>query len=271
MCIRDSFFGRGSCPLVYEDQLIVNVGGDICVASFNKRTGELLWKTEHDWQASYASPVPAEINGQKQVMVLTGGMVRPPVGGLLRIDPRNGRIEASIPWRAQMFASVNAASPVVVENGVFITEAYTEGGAMVEFAEDGSGSIRWKAERFASQFTTPVAHEGYLYGVHGTGGTEIVCYDIESGEELWRDSIDLENARLGRASQLHVEGAFLCIGAQGTLSWLDLSPEGANIRSQTQLFRAPETWGVRTVSIGLLYVHQNAMGSRLICYDLRDE
>ncbi len=35
------FFGRGSCPLVYGDQLIVNVGGDACVASFDKRTGAL--------------------------------------------------------------------------------------------------------------------------------------------------------------------------------------------------------------------------------------
>ena len=39
----------------------------------------MLWKTEHDWQAGYASPVPAEINGQKQVMVLTGGMVSRPL------------------------------------------------------------------------------------------------------------------------------------------------------------------------------------------------
>ena len=79
---------------------------------------------------------------------------------------------------------------------------------------------------------------------------------------MWRDSIDLENARLGRASLLHVDGGFLCIGAQGTLIWLDLSPKGARIISQTQLFRAPETWGVPTISKGLLYVNQNAMGSR---------
>ncbi len=265
------FFGRGSCPLVIEDQLIVNVGGDACVASFNKRTGDLLWKTEHEWHASYASPVPAEINGLKRVMVFAGGMVRPPTGGLLSIDPSNGEIEAAIPWRAQMFASVNAASPVVVENGVFITEAYTEGGALIDFAKGGSASIRWKAERFGSQFTTPVSHDGYLYGVHGTGGTEIVCYEIESGKEMWRDGIDLENARLGRASLLHVDGAFLCIGDQGTLIWLDLSPQEAKIISQTQLFRAPETWGIPTVSKGLLFVNQNAMGSRLICYDLRGE
>ena len=168
-----------------------------------------------------------------------------------------------------MFASVNAASPVPVGNAVFVTESYTEGGALVDFAADGKASLRWKAERFGSQFTTPVAHEGYLYGVAGTAGTEIVCYEIKSGREMWRDGIDIRDARLGRASLLHVDGAFLCLGAQGTLLWLNLSPKGATIFSQTQLFRAPETWGVPTVSRGLLYVNKNAFGPRLGCYDLR--
>jgi hypothetical protein len=88
---------------------------------------------------------------------------------------------------------------------------------------------------------------------------------------MWRDGIEIGGARLGRASLLHVDGAFLCLGAQGTLLWLDLTPKGARILAQAQLFRAPETWGVPTVSRGLLFVNQNAMGSRLICYDLRDK
>ena len=112
-------------------------------------------------------------------------------------------------------------------------------------------------------------HEGHLYGVSGTAGTEIVCYEIRSGKERWRDGIDLAGARLGRASLLRVDGAFLCLGAQGTLLWLDLSPEGARVLAQTQLFRAPETWGVPALSRGLLYVNQNAFATRLICYDLR--
>ncbi|NIP95299.1 MAG: PQQ-binding-like beta-propeller repeat protein, partial [Akkermansiaceae bacterium] len=167
--------------------------------------------------------------------------------------------------------SVNAASPVAAGNAVFVTESYTEGGALVEFAPDGSVKLRWKAERFGSQFTTPVAHEGYLYGIDGTGGTEMVCYEIKTGREMWRDGIDIKGARLGRASLLHVDGAFLCLGAQGTLLWLDLTPKGVKILAQSQLFRAPETWGVPTVSRGLLFVNQNALGSRLICYDLRGE
>ncbi|MCB1121797.1 MAG: PQQ-binding-like beta-propeller repeat protein, partial [Verrucomicrobiae bacterium] len=227
------FFGRGSCPLVYGDQLIVNVGGDFCVGSFDKRTGKLLWSSKHDdWHASYASPVPARIHDKERVLVFTGGMVRPAAGGLLSIDPANGTVEASFPWRARMYTSVNAASPVVVGNAAFITEGYTEGGAMVEFAPDGSANLRWSAKRFGSHFTTPVAHEGYLYGIAGQGGTEMVCYEIETGKEMWRDDIDLPDARLGRASLLRVDGAFLCIGDQGTLIWLDLSPAGPKILNQ---------------------------------------
>jgi len=263
------FFGRGGCPLVYGEQLIINVGGKICVGGFDKRTGRLLWSTKHEWNASYASPVPAVLNGKERVLVFTGGMVDPPTGGLLSIDPKNGRIDDSFPWRARMFASVNAASPVAVGNAIFITESYTEGGALVDLGPDGEFRMRWKAPRFGSQFTTPVFHEGHLYGVSGTAGTEIVCHEVRSGTEKWRDPIDLAGARLGRASLLRVDGSFLCLGAQGTLLWLDLSPGGARVITRTQLFRAPETWGVPALSRGLLYVNQNAFGSRLVCYDLR--
>ena len=263
------FFGRGSGPLVFEDQLILNTGGDYTVVSLNKHTGEFLWGTEYDWHASYASPVPAKIHGEDRILVFAGGMVRPPTGGLLNIDPKDGTLLSAFPWRARNFASVNAASPVVIENSVFITESYSEGGVLLEYQTDGSAATQWKAPRFGSQFTTPIAHEGHLYGVVGSGGTEIVCYDIERGKELWRDGINLQTARLGRAGLLRVDGAFLCIGAQGTLIWLDLSPSGSEIISETQLFSAPETWGIPTVNKGLLFVPQTTMGSRLICYDLR--
>ena len=263
------FFGRGSCPVVHGEELIVNVGGKMCVASFHIRTGKLLWKMEHEWHASYASPVPAMLHGEDRVLVFAGGMVRPPTGGLLSIDPDTGALDSDFPWRARMYASVNAASPVVVGNSVFITEGYSEGGALIDFAPDGSSTLRWKADRFGGQFTTPIAHEGYLYGVDGTAGTEVVCYEITSGREMWRDGIYLKDARLGRASLLRVDGAFLCIGGQGTLLWLDLNSTGAKILAEAQLFQAPETWGVPTVNRGLLFVNQNATGSRLICYDLR--
>ena len=211
--------------------------------------------------------MPATIHGKDRVLVFAGGKSDPPTGGLLCIDPQNGDLHGEFPWRARMFASVNAASPVAVGNAAFVTECYTEGGALVDFAADGRVKPRWTARQFGSHFTTPVAHDGHLYGVAGSGGTELVCYEIESGRELWRDPVNLEGARLGRAGLLRIDGAFLCLGAQGNLLWLDLTPEGVKILSQARLFRAPETWGVPAVCRGLLYVNQNAMGSRLVCYD----
>lgn len=275
------FFARGSCPLVWGEKLIVNVGAKPCVAAFDKKTGNLLWGAEHSWNGSYASPVPAKIHGADRVMIFAGGMTDPPHGGLLSLDPDTGKIDDAFPWRARMFASVNAASPVISGNSVFVTEGYTEGGAMVELSADFEMTAKWTAPRFASQFSTPVAHDGHLYGFSGSSerGAELVCLEAATGVEKWRDGMEIEaggrRALLGRASLLHADGAFLCIGEQGTLLWLDLTPLGAKILSTAQLFVAPETWGAPALSKGLLYVNRNTRdyatgeASALICYDLR--
>ncbi|MEM7009854.1 MAG: PQQ-binding-like beta-propeller repeat protein [Verrucomicrobiota bacterium] len=275
------FFSRGSSPLVSGENLIINVGSKPCVAAFNKTTGELVWGAEHAWNGSYASPVPAKIRGKDRILVFAGGMVDPPHGGLLSLDPTDGKIDDAFPWRARMFASVNAASPVVSGNRVFVTEGYTEGGAMVELSADFKMNAAWKAPRFASQFATPLIHDGHLYGFSGSSerGAELVCIEVANGKELWREDLQLQaggrRVLLGRASMIHADDAFLCLGEQGTLLWLDLTPQGAKVISSAQLFLAPETWGTPVLSKGLLYVNRNnrdyasGEGPALICYDLR--
>lgn len=276
------FFGRGSGPFVHGDHLIVNAGAPgACVVAFDKQTGEVAWKTPHDWTASYASPIVAKIHGKERILVFAGGMGDPPQGGLLCIDPKNGKLDDAFPWRSTMFASVNAASPLLAgPNRVFLTEGYERGGVMVGIDSKLRLSALWEAPGFASQFQTPIYHEGFLYGFSGssTAGAELVCYDATDGKQQWREgfdglSIPFQNrdlkVQLGRASLLQVDGKFLCLGAQGTLLWLDLSPESAKIISKCQLFHSPETWAPPALSRGLLYVSQNGPQAKLICYDLR--
>lgn len=273
------FFARGSCPLPWKDQLILNSGGRSCVISLDPATGKTLWEAKHDWQASYASPIPANFHGRDAILVFAGGMGDPPSGGLLVIDPRNGALAGSFPWRARLFTSVNAASPVIAGDGVFITEGYDRGGAFLDIAPDFQPKLRWEAKGFGCQFSTPVFHDGHLYGFSGTteAASELVCYETAAGKEKWRFGQPLDvsiNGRkrqvlLGRGSLLHVDGSFLALGEFGTLAWLDLSPEGVKVRSVTQLFLAPETFGIPALSDGRLYVLQNGNPRRLICYDLR--
>ncbi len=276
------FFGRGSAPLVYDDFLIVNAGApNASVVAFNKKTGKLIWKTPHDWNASYASPIITRIHDKDRLLVFAGGMTTPPHGGLLSIDPKNGKLDDAFPWRSTQFASVNAACPVACgSNRIFLTEGYDRGGVMLEFDSAMKMSVLWKAPRFASQFQTPIYHDGFLYAFSGssTSNAELICYDTNSGKELWREGFqDLAlpfqtrqlRVQMGRASLLRVDKKFLCLGSQGSLLWLDLSPNGIRILSKKQLFYSPETWAPPALSHGLLYVSQNGPDPKLICYDLR--
>lgn len=273
------FFGRGSAPLVFGGQLIVNAGSPgACVVSLNPKTGEVNWKAAHEWGASYASPVPGRVNGEDRLFVFAGGMVDPPTGGLLCVNPKTGAIDGEVAWRSSMFASVNAASPVPCgENRVFITEDYGKGGAMIEFDAQFRPSIVWEAPDLNCQFQTPIYHDGHLYGFGGTGGL-LLAYDVRNGRLRWsepfiRVTVPWQGrelaVNLGRGNLVHVGGKFLCLGENGTLMWLDLSATGCQVLSVTQLFYAPETWAPPAIANGRLYVNQSDLGSRLICYDLK--
>ncbi|MBL9153414.1 MAG: PQQ-like beta-propeller repeat protein [Verrucomicrobiales bacterium] len=273
------FFGRGSCPLVLGERLIVNVGSPgACVVAFDTRTGKVLWKAAHRWGASYASPVPGKVQGEDRVFVFAGGMDDPPTGGFLSINPANGNIDGEIPWRSETFASVNAASPVPCgENRVFITEDYGRGGLMIEFGADFQPRIAWEAPDLSCQFQTPIHHEGLLLGFGGSGGL-LLCYEVATGRLRWSEPFirllvpwqgrDLP-VNLGRGNLIHADGAFWCLGENGTLVHLDVSPSGVRVQSAAQLFYAPETWAAPVISNGRLYVNQSNLGSRLICYDFK--
>ena len=281
-----NFFGLGGSPLVSGDKLIVPLGGahGLSVAAFDKATGKLAWGAESEWGASYASPIPAKIHGRDCILALMGGESRPPTGGLLCIDAANGKVLNATPWRARMAESVTASSPVVAGNRVFISETYTEGGAAVGIAPDFSANIAWRAPKFGTYWMTPVLKDGHLYGFDGMSPqtAALVCCEVASGKEMWREDIAWKddtkrgprNRIIGRGQLLAADGAFLCLGENGQLAWLDLSPRGCTVLARTTLFDAPETWTLPALSRGLLYVCQNerdAAGKppRVICYDLR--
>jgi outer membrane protein assembly factor BamB len=286
MKMGPAFFGYGSTPLFLDRRLIVQIGGEhegksVNSAAFDPATGNLLWAAPHEWGASYASPVPATIHGRETLLVFAGSESRPPTGGLLVIDARTGAVLGAAEHRADIAESVSASSPIVVsaEPGkparVFVSEGYGSGGVCFEVAPDFSIKTGWKAEKCGLYWMTPLVRDGCLYGFDGMSErmAELVCYDIATGKELWRSDL---GGGFGRGSLLAVDGRVLCLGEFGDLAWLNLSPNGAAVKSRAKLFNAPETWTLPAISRGLLYVSQNERGAadtkpRIICYDLRAE
>jgi len=286
--VRQDFFGTGSTPLVSGRLLIVNVGGagGPTVVAFDKATGREVWRAGKEWGPSYASPVPATIHGKRRVFVFAGGESDPPAGGLMSIDPENGRVDFAFPWRSRTRESVNASCPVVFDNKVFVSASYRTGGALLEVRPDFTHRVVWTTQEFALHFNTAIYRGGYLYGFDGRNEPDasLACVDASTGKVVWRETPEwTETLGTGRqqvlgtyrGSLLAADGQFLCLGELGHLLWMDLTPKGYREVSRAWLFAARESWGLPVLSRGLLYVAQNTRdtlhgtGPRLLCYDLR--
>ena len=289
--VPQDFFGTASTPLVEGNLLIVNVGapGGPCVVGLDKTTGREVWRAGKEWGPSYASPVPAVVHGKRRIFVFAGGESTPPTGGLLSIDPANGRVDFSFPWRSRSYESVNASCPVVFDNKVFVSASYRTGGALLEINPDFTHRVVWTTQEFGLHWNTPIHRNGFLYGFDGRNEPDasLACVDAASGKVVWRTTPEwTETFTAGgakreqllgtyRGSLLAVDGQFLCLGEMGHLVWMDLTPKGYKEISHAWLFAARESWALPVLSRGLLYVVQNTRdvvngaGPRLLCYDLR--
>jgi outer membrane protein assembly factor BamB len=290
--VPQDFFGVASTPLIEGDLLVINIGapGGPCVAAFNKQNGRLVWGTDDLWGPSYSSPTPAVVHDRRRVFTFAGGESRPPTGGLLCIDPLNGKLDFRFPWRSRSYESVNASSPVVIGTQVFVSASYKTGGALLNLRPDGSYEVAWTTQDLSTHWNTAVYKDGCLYGFDGRNEPDaaLACIDLKTGKLIWRKAPEWEETfesngqqhketfSTFRGSLLWADGNFLCLGELGHLLWLDLTPQGYRELARTWLFAARETWVLPVLSRGLLYVTQNSRGMihgetpRLLCYDLRE-
>ncbi len=235
--VPQDFFGHGSCPLVLEGRVIVNVGGKeekiseeathrqrakglaskgLSVGAFGLKDGKLLWRVDDDWGASYASPVPAVIHGKTQVMVFAGGESDPATGGLMCIDAADGTLHDKFAWRANDYISATASTPVVVpgKDRVFISTAYPKnhalGGVMLEYDQDFKAKEVWKSKKLGIHWMSPVYWEGHLYAIDGEREDQarLVCVNADTGEEKWSEVVQWQDeaagAKLGRSGPVNL-------------------------------------------------------------------
>jgi outer membrane protein assembly factor BamB len=289
--VPQDFFGTAGTPLIEGDLLIINVGapGGPSVAAFHKLTGKMVWGAGDKWGPSYASPVPATVHGKRRVFVFAGGESDPPTGGLISIDPANGAVDFSFPWRSRSYESVNASPPVVVGNQVFISASYRTGSALLNLLPDGKQNVAWTSQEIGTHWNTAVHKDGYLYAFSGRNEPDamLVCIELKTGKMMWHaipewdetfergGTQNKQRISTYRGTLLAVDGRFLALGELGHLLWLDLNPKGYKELARTWLFAARETWSTPVLSRGLLYVSQHSRDvvhgtqPRLLCYDLR--
>ena len=178
--VDKGFFGAAGSPLVEDGKVIANVGGKKAgIVAFDAKTGKVIWTATTD-AASYSSGVAATMLGRRYAVFLTRA-------GLVGLDPANGQVRFQRPWRARQAASVNAATPVVVGNTIFVSAEYGPGAGVLQFDGTKLVDVWLSDEVLSNHYATSVFHDGTLYGFHGRQefGPVFRAVDLQSGKVLW--------------------------------------------------------------------------------------
>jgi outer membrane protein assembly factor BamB len=249
------FFGAACSPLVEGNHVLLNVGGagEAGIVALKLQDGSLAWKATSD-EAGYSSPVAADIGGTRHALFFTRN-------GLVSLNPLDGAIYFSFPWRSRMHASVNAATPLVLDDHIFLSSSYGAGAVLLRVHGRRLEKVWSSDDSLSNHYATSVCSEGFLYGFHGRQehGPSFRCVDLKSGTVRWsEDSLPAGTVTVaGKRLLLLLEDGRLLL-ARATPSRLDL-------QAQSQIL----PFGVRAypaLSNGRLYARSK---DQLGCFDLR--
>ena len=178
-----SAHGFNSCPLLFEDLVIINGDhdGDAYLVALDRNTGKERWRTIRENKTrSYVTPIIREIKGRTQ-MLLSGSL------SVASYDPRTGSRHWIVDGPTEQFVAS------VVYNGeyVFVTGGYPER-HILAIKPDGTGNvtdthIAWRTTRGAAYVPSPIIVGRYLLVVADSGVAS--CFEAMSGERLWQERL----------------------------------------------------------------------------------
>jgi len=252
--VPKAYFGAGGSPLVEDGRVIANIGGDKAgVVAFDAKTGKVVWAATDD-DASYSSGTGATIAGRRSAIFLTRD-------NLIGLDPATGAIQFQRRWRARIAASVNAATPLVVGDSIFVSAQYGPGAGVLRVEGPKLTDVWASDEALSNHYATSVYYDGYLYGYHGRQefGPSLRAVEFKTGAVKWsQDQF--------RAGSITLAGDRLLIMREG--GEMILAP--ATPQAFKPLARAQVLPGVvrplPAIADGFVYVRNE---NTLVCLDLR--
>ena len=308
--VPEAFFGVGSTPLLEDGRLIVMIGGqpDAGVVTLDPKTGRTIWEsvgrktwdglTPIGWRtsqpyrwtgdeklASYASPLVVTIHGQRQLLCLMRQ-------GLVSLNPTNGALHFRRWFSAQINESVNAMTPVVQDDVVFISSAYYRTGAVALRVKPDGESFEelWRSPQdpftrdpttgnfpapvLDLHFNTPVLHAGFLYAFSGRNEPDASfrCVELTTGrlawshDESWPAHSKGQPSVYGRGAAILADGKLIVLGEGGKLGLL--RPDPARL-VELSAWQVPQLhypcWTGPVLAHKKLYLRSE---DRLLCFDL---
>ena len=252
--VAKGYFGAAGSPLVENGRVLINIGGrNAGVVAFDAKTGKVLWSVTDD-EPSYSSPVGATIAGRRYAVFLTRT-------NLLGLDPATGAVQFQRRWRARLAASVNAATPVVIGDLIFVSAEYGPGAAVLRFDGSKLTDVWASDDVLSNHYATSVYYDGFLYGYHGRQefGPAFRAVEFRTGKVRWSQD------RFGAGSVTLAGNRLIILRENGELVLAQASPDAFRPLARAQVL-APTVRAYPALANGVLYFRND---NTLLALDLR--
>ncbi|HNQ88786.1 MAG TPA: PQQ-like beta-propeller repeat protein [Verrucomicrobiota bacterium] len=240
-------WGYAGSPLIEGNWVITEVGGaGSAVVAFNKTDGKEAWKAGDDAPA-YSSLVAFDAAGKRCLAVFSAA-------GIVGRSAANGSELWRHPWKTSY--DVNAATPLIVGDSVFISSGYNKGCALLDLA-GGKPSVRWENKKMRNHVGTCILAGDHLYGFDES---QLKCLDLKTGEEKWAERA------YGKGCLVKAGALFVVYSDRGRVAVAELTPAGCKEISGFQVLGGKDTWALPVLANGQLYCRSQR---DLVCLDVK--
>jgi outer membrane protein assembly factor BamB len=255
--------GNNGAPLIDGEHLVACVGGTngAGVVCFDKRSGKIVWKSQHD-QAAFAPPNVATLADVRQVLAFTGD-------GLIGLGRDNGELLWRVPIKTAFARHVTIP---VVHGDLVIVSSHQAGLIATRVLRDGArlkAERAWVSTEAAMNFASPVVVGEHLYGLGPA--KNLVCVHLPTGRLAWtKDGYFTTSADKTHAAFLVMDKNVLMLTDGGELVLFAAEPSAFKEISRVQVCGL--NWCNPAYADGRLYLRDGlkSSGGDLLCVRLLD-
>ena len=278
-------WGMSQSPCIHDDLVIVApTSKSVGVVAYNRKTGELAWKSKPIGGYTFASPVVYNLCGVDMVVAMgsqEGGRrgrpgdappadAEPATSGVYGLSPKDG----SVLWSYHGWQCRNAIPfPIAVpENRLFITGGYNAGSAMVRIEKTDAGfkaTELFKTAAAGPQIHQPVYLDERILLVNNDNSLNdgLACLKLD-GTMDWRTK-DIDGApNFERGAFILVDGKLVLLDAKtGKLHLVKADVSGYHELASAPMVKGNDmAWAPLALSGGKLLVRD---WTTLKCVDLK--
>ena len=235
-------WGFSSSPVLVDGVLIMEAGGTESRAfvAFDQNTGKLLW-AKGKGNASYCSPLVAEMDGQTQIIF----------ANQKTLSSYNSKGETL--WTYTMKINGPTAMPTLIDsNKIFICTVRSSGFEIVKVKNDTVSEVL-QAPTMKNDYSSTLYYDSHLYGFNVAA---LQCISAETGEKKWT------KRGFGKGSLILVGDKLLVLSDKGLLIQVKADPTAYTEQRRFQAIKG-KSWTAPSFVNGKIYLRNQ---TEMACY-----